>query len=75
MPGGNQASPKQRAELHLVAADLPSLAGWELILTASPRGRARILRLLFPRFLFERPQASRPGCPRVRGGRRLREVD
>ena len=60
MPGGNPGIPEAESGNFIWSRrDLLSLAGWGAILTCFALAGAAILRLLFPRVLFEPPTSFR----------------
>src|SRR5436190_17967843 len=62
MPGGNPGIPEVGHNIWS-RRDLLSLAGWGGILTCFAIAGLAILRLLFPRVLFEPPTAFKAGYP------------
>jgi cytochrome b6-f complex iron-sulfur subunit len=64
MPGGNPGIPEAESG-HFVWSrrDLASLAGWGAILTCFGIAGGAIVRLLFPRVLFEPPTSFKAGYP------------
>ena len=64
MPGGNPGIPEAESGNFIWSRrDLLSLAGWGAILTCFALAGAAILRLLFPRVLFEPPTSFKAGYP------------
>jgi cytochrome b6-f complex iron-sulfur subunit len=64
MPGGNPGIPESESG-HFIWSrrDIVSLAGWGAILTCFAASGGAILRLLFPRVLFEPPTSFKAGFP------------
>jgi cytochrome b6-f complex iron-sulfur subunit len=64
MPGGNLGIPEAENH-HFIWSrrDLLSLAGWGAVLSCFALAGGAILRLLFPRVLFEPPTAFKAGRP------------
>src|SRR6267143_934881 len=64
MPGGNPGIPEAESGNFIWSRrDLISLAGWGAILTCFAVAGGAILRLLFPRVLFEPPTSFKAGYP------------
>src|SRR5215470_2493288 len=64
MPGGNPGIPEAESGNFIWSRrDLLSLAGWGAILTCFAAAGVAILRLLFPRVLFEPPTSFKAGLP------------
>src|SRR5207245_2733104 len=64
MPGGNPGSPEGESGNFIWSRrDILSLAGWGAILTCFAAAGGAILRLLFPRVLFEPPTSFKAGYP------------
>src|SRR5207237_86962 len=64
MPGGNPGiSEAESGNFIWSRRDLLSLAGWGAILTCFAAAGGAILRLLFPRVLFEPPPSFTAGYP------------
>src|SRR3989442_12952741 len=64
MPGGNPGIPEAESGNNIWSRrDLLSLAGWGAILTCFAAAGGAILRLLFPRALFEPRTSFKAGYP------------
>src|SRR5712672_1754343 len=64
MPGGNPGIPEAESGNNIWSRrDLLSLAAWGAILTCFAAAGGAILRLLFPRVLFEPPTSFKAGYP------------
>src|SRR5437899_6665504 len=64
MPGGNPGIPEAESGNFIWSRrDILSLAGWGAILTCFAAAGGAILRLLFPRVLFEPPTSFKAGYP------------
>src|SRR3982750_1523229 len=64
MPGGNPGIPEAESGNFIWSRrDLLSLAGWGAILTCFGIAGGAIVRLLFPRVLFEPPTSFKAGYP------------
>src|SRR5256714_10108939 len=64
MPGGNPGIPEAESGHNIWARrDLLSLAPWGAILTCFAAAGLAILRMLFPRVLFEPPTSFKAGYP------------
>src|SRR5438067_13736260 len=64
MPGGNPGIPEAESGNFIWSRrDLLSLAGWGAILSCFAAAGGAILRMLFPRVLFEPPTSFKAGYP------------
>src|ERR1700681_2929401 len=64
MPGGDPGIPESQSGNSIWARrDLLSLAAWGAILTCFAASGLAILRMLFPRVLFEPPTSFKAGFP------------
>src|SRR5213082_2160150 len=64
MPGGDPGIPESQSGNSIWARrDLLSLAAWGAILTCFAASGLAILRMLFPRVLFEPPTSFKAGYP------------
>jgi cytochrome b6-f complex iron-sulfur subunit len=64
MPGGNPGIVESESGNHIWSRrDVASLAGWGAILTCFGAAGGAIVRLLFPRVLFEPPTSFKAGYP------------
>src|SRR5207237_8029824 len=64
MPGGNPGTPEAASGNFIWSRrDILPLAGWGAILTCLAAAGGAILRLLFPRVLFEPPTSFKAGYP------------
>src|SRR5438874_2196116 len=64
MPGGNPGIPESESGNNIWSRrDIASLAAWGAILSCFAASGGAIVRLLFPRVLFEPPTAFKAGYP------------